>query len=421
MTTTPPEHVEALIIGGGYAGLLAASVVALAGYDVLVLAGRSDSGPKAAEATGATEATATVREPRAVGAAAAAQHGEVLHIGGMWDVNDLAYGSGAMLRRRGARTFPLPAAGAHLSRTRPRAWGTRELLTCSRDLLTEVLREVVVANPAHERSTAVLDDARAVGLIGDESAVLGARVLFDDGTEREVTAQLVVDASGADALTTTWLGELGVAAVPVTTRGTSGFMASRRYWAPEGQEDVALTSVADGARSAVLVPIENGLWTVTQTAPDRERITGGDAFAAAALALSDPGVGRLIAGAEPAGEVVVAPTSTRWHRYERIRGPRGFVVIGDALATFSPLDARGQLATEAAARSLRVALGRGISHPTASRRAQQAIAEEVAQLWSDPQTGPMGGSQLKPVTPSLAVRLARVRTAAGRLLRLRDR
>ncbi|MFF4324776.1 FAD-dependent oxidoreductase [Streptomyces sp. NPDC001568] len=416
MTTTHPQHVEALIIGGGYAGLLAASVVAMAGYDVLVLAGGSD-----AESVGPKDPTASEepKEPKPAGAAAA-QHGEVLHIGGMWDVNDLAYGSGAMLRRRGARTFPLPAR-AHLSRTRPRAWGTRELLTCSRDLLTEVLREVVVANPAHERSTTVLDGARAVGLIGDESAVLGARVLFDDGTEREVTAQLVVDASGADACTTAWLRELGVAAVPVTTRGTAGFMAGRMYWAPEGHEDVALISVADGARSAVLVPIENGMWTVTQTAPDRERITGGDAFLTAALALSDPGVGRLIAGAKPAGDVVVAPTSTRWHRYERIRGPRGFVVIGDALATFSPLDARGQLATEAAARSLRVALGRGISHPTASRRAQQAIAEEVAQLWSDPQTGPMGGSQLKPVTPSLGARLARVRTAAGRVLRLRDR
>ncbi|MGW7315111.1 FAD-dependent oxidoreductase [Streptomyces sp. NPDC054854] len=401
MTTTHPKHVEALIIGGGYAGLLAASVVALAGYDVLVLAGRSDG------------------EPGEAGSAAA-QHGEVLHIGGMWDVNDLVYGSGALLRRRGARTFPLPA-GAHLSRTRPRAWGTRELLTCSRDLLTSVLREIVVANPAHERSTAILDGARAVGLIGDESAVLGVRVRCGDGPEEEITAQLVVDASGADSSTAAWLSDLGVATVPVTTRGTAGFMASRRYRAPDGQADVALTAVADGARSAVLVPIENGMWAVTQTAPDRERITGGDAFAAAALAMSDPAVGRLIAEAKPAGDVIVAPTSTRWHRYERIRGPRGFVVIGDALATFSPLDARGQLATEAAARSLRVALGRGISHPTASRRAQQAIAEEVAQLWSDPQTGPMGGSQLRPVTPSLSARLARVRTAAGRVLRRRDR
>ncbi|MFF3014867.1 FAD-dependent oxidoreductase [Streptomyces sp. NPDC057939] len=401
MTTTHPKHVEALIIGGGYAGLLAASVVALAGYDVLVLAGRTGDGSGAA-------------------GAAAAQHGEVLHIGGMWDVNDLAYGSGALLRRRGARTFPLPA-GAHLSRTRPRAWGTRELLTCSRDLLTAVLREIVVANPAHERSTAVLDGAHVVGLIGDESAVLGARVRFDDGPEEEITAQLVVDASGADSCSATWLTDLGVAAVPVTTRGTAGFMAGRRYRAPDGQSDVALTAVADGAHSAVLVPIENDLWAVTQTAPDRERITGGEAFAAAALAMSDPAVGRLIADATPAGDVFVSPTSTRWHRYERIRGPRGFVVIGDALATFSPLDARGQLATEAAARSLRVALGRGISHPTASRRAQQAIAEEVAQLWSDPQTGPMGGSRLRPVTPSLSARLARVRTAAGRILRGRDR
>lgn len=404
MTTTPPKHVEALIIGGGYAGLLAASVVALAGYDVLVLAGGGQP---------AVHPRDTGRE--------AARHGEVLHLGGMWDINDLVYGSGALLRRRGARTFPLPA-GDHLSRTRPRAWGTRELLTCSRDLLTGVLRELVIANPALERSTTILDGARAVGLIGDESAVLGARVRCGDGTEREVTAQLVVDASGADARTGNWLGELGVAAVPVTTRGTAGFSASRLYRAPEGQADIALTAVADGARSAVLVPVEDGLWAVTQTAPDRERIAGADAFAAAALTLSDPGVGRLIAGAQPAGEVVVSSTpALRWHRYERMRGPRGIVVIGDALATFSPLDARGPLAAEAAARALRVALGRGISHPTASRRAQQAIAEEVAQLWSDPQTGRMGGGRRKAGAPSLTTRLSRARAAAGRVLRRRAR
>lgn len=402
MTTTHPKHVEVLIIGGGYAGLLTASVVARAGYDVLVLSGPSSTRPEEADS-----------EP--------ARHGEVLHIGGIWDVNDLAYGSGAMLRRRGARTFPLPA-GDHLSRARPRAWGTRELLTCSRELLTGVLREVVVANPARERGTTILDGAQAVGLIGDDSAVLGARVRFDDGTEQEVTAQLVVDASGADACTSAWLRDLGVATVPVTTRGTAGFSAGRLYRTPEGRGDVSLTAAADGARSAVLVPVEDGMWAVTQTAPDRESIAGADAFARAALALPDPTVGRLVVEAEPLGDVVVSPTAAlRWHRYERIRGPRGLVVIGDALATFSPLDARGPLATEAAARALRMALGRGISHPTASRRAQQAIAEEIAQLWSDPQTDRVGGGRPRPVFANLPTRLSRARAATGRLLGLRAR
>ncbi|WP_330299413.1 FAD-dependent oxidoreductase [Streptomyces sp. NBC_00503] len=403
MATTHPKHVEALIIGAGYAGLLAASVVALAGYDVLVLTGGQPA--------------ASPRETRF----GPARHGEVLHVGGMWDINDLAYGSGAMLQRRGARTFPFPA-GDHLSRTRPRAWGTRELLTCSHGLLTSVLRELVVANPARERDTVVLDGAQAVGLIGDESAVVGARVRFGDGTEQDVTAQLVVDASGADACTGTWLRDLGVAAVAVTSRGTAGFSASRLYRAPEGQADTPVTAVADGARSAVLVPVEDGLWAVTQTAPDRERIADADAFADAALALADPTVGRLVAGAEPAGDVVTTPTSAlRWHRYERIRGPRGFVVMGDALATFSPLDARGPLAAEAAARALRVALLHGISHPTASRRAQQAMAEEVAPLWSDPRTGMMGRGRPGPVTPGLSTRLSRVRAAAGHVLKLRAR
>ncbi|MFJ1864949.1 FAD-dependent oxidoreductase [Streptomyces sp. NPDC088097] len=403
MTTTRPKHVEALIIGGGYAGLLAASVVALAGYDVLVLAGgRPAALPRDAAC-----------EP--------AGHGEVLHVGGMWDVNDLAYGSGPMLRRRGARTFPLPD-GDPLSLTRSQSWGTHELLTCSRGLLTAVLREIVLANPARERGTTIVDGARAVGLIGDESAVLGARVRCDDGTEREVTAQLVVDASGADARTATWLGELGVAAAQVTTRGAAGFSAGCLFRAPHGLADVPRTTVTDGPRGATLVPVEGGLWAVTQTGPDRERIAGADAFAAAALTLSDPAVGRLIAVAEPAGEVIVSPApALRWHRYEHVRGPRGIVVIGDALATFGPLDPRGALAAEAAVRALRVALGRGISHPTVSRRSQQAIAEEIGRLWSDPGTDPTADEHLEPVAPGPSTRLSRARAAAGRVLRPRAR
>lgn len=186
----------------------------------------------------------------------------------------------------------------------------------------------------------------------------------------------------------------------------------------EERADIPVTAVADGARGAVLVPIENGMWAVTQTSPDRERLAGADAFVDAALDLWDPSVGRLIAGAKPVGAVTVSPTSSplRRHRHEGIRGPRGMVVIGDALATFSPLDARGPLATEAAARALREALGQGISRPTTSRRAQQAIAEEVARLWSDPRTGRMGASRHVPVASKPSTHLSRARAALSRML-----
>ncbi|MEV6680643.1 FAD-dependent monooxygenase [Streptomyces erythrochromogenes] len=394
MTTTRPTHVEAVIIGGGYAGLLAAAVISRSGYDVLVLAGQGCL----------DDPTQAPTAPRA---------GEVLHVGGIHDVNDLVYQAEAALRARGAHTFPLPGTGTTLQRQHQassRPWDTRELLTCSHELLTQVLRERVLASPGLARETQIWDGAQAVGLIGDAQVVRGVRLALEDGTEQEVTADLVVDASGAGSLTPTWLKALGHHPAAVSTAGVAGYSATRVYQAPTASADISVTTVIDDARSALLVPVEDGRWLVTQTAPEPEHFADAGAFEKAGLALADPLVGELIATAKPLGEVHISATaSPRWYRYELVRSwPRRFVVLGDAAATL-PGHTDGLLAAEAGARALRVALGQGILHPTLSRRTQQAVGEEIAGLWPGPDPDQRPGAGLLRQAGVQARRLLRSR------------
>ncbi|MFD7554229.1 hypothetical protein ACFV9E_06770 [Streptomyces sp. NPDC059835] len=401
MTTTHPTRVNAVIIGGGYAGLLAASMISRYDLDVLVLA---DHGTPAG----------------ADGALPSAQPGQVLHIGGIYDVQDLVYGSVAELRTRGAKESPLPVRGSVIERPQldgPPLWGPTRLLSCSQELLSSVLREIVPANPGHGRDTLLWDDAVAVGFIGDKEEVRGVRVRLGGDVVHEVIADLIVDASGTDSLTPSWLAGLGHSIVSVST-ATAGAWTSRLYRAPAGCADVSVTAVADGARSAVLVPIENDVWAVSQTAPAGEELTDGGLFEKAALALSDPRVGELIGMADPLSEVdCPAAVEPRWRRYDKAQTwPRRLVVLGDACATFSPGHASGLQAAEAAVRALRSALAEGgISHPTLALRAQRSIAKEIARLWPRPTLA----RQPAPKHRLLAQLMGRAGTGVGRLLAAR--
>ncbi|MFI1765283.1 hypothetical protein ACH41H_24930 [Streptomyces sp. NPDC020800] len=402
MTTTHPTRVDAVIIGAGYAGLLAASMISLYDVDVLVLAGQGTP----AGADGTLPAT---------------RPGQVLHVGGINDVQDLVYGSVAELRARGAQDSPLPPLRGSVierpQRDQPPLWGPTGLLSCSQELLNAVLRNIVVANPGHGRETRVWDDAVAVGFIGDEEQVRGVRVRLGGDVVHEVIADLVVDASGADSLTPSWLTAMGHSNASVSTTATSAW-ASRLYRAPAGHEAVPVTAVADGAHSAVLVPIENGMWMVSQTTSASEELTDGSAFEKAALALSDPRVGDLISQAAPLGEVdCPAATESRWRRYDQARTwPRRLVVLGDACATFSPGRACGPQAAEASVRALRLALADGgLAHPTLARRAQRGIGKEIARLWPQPALARQPAPNHRPLTQLVG----RAGTAFGRLIAAR--
>ncbi|MET8298529.1 hypothetical protein ACFYZT_21455 [Streptomyces sp. NPDC001591] len=406
---TRPTHTEAVVIGGGYAGLLAAAVLAHSGHDVLVLGGGRGGGDRGGGGGGGGAGAAVARPAR------------LLRTGGQ-GIDGLLYGATRALCAAGARSSLLavpPHAAACGSGT-----GISEFLSCSPELLARVVRTEVLGRPGYERETLWWEDGRAVGLFGDREEVRGVVVRSEDGTTRSVRARLVVDAGGAPSAVASRLAALGVPEAPRSVAGRAGSCATRLYSVSSTSADVPLTVAAAADRTALAAPLEGGRWALSQYAHGPAPLPRGLTFEEAAAAFADPALRRLVAEGEPLTDVAVAEVpGAHWCHYERVRPwPRRFVVLGGAVAGlglgfgpgsgsgFGPGLGFGPGPAEAAVRALRNELAQGgISHPTLSRRVQREIAGQVAGAWPGPVRP--GSARFRPAATSY------VRALSGGFLR----
>jgi 2-polyprenyl-6-methoxyphenol hydroxylase-like FAD-dependent oxidoreductase len=211
------------------------------------------------------------------------------------------------------------------------------------------------------------------------------------GGERELPADLVVEAGGRGSRIGTWLEELGITGVREKTVDVGLVNATRVYRTPEGAEDFPLTVLqADPyasrpGRSGMVLPIEGGRWMVSLAGTrGGEPPADPEGFLRYTLGLPHPIVGRLISGAEPLGDVHVSRSTKNTRRYlERLREwPEGLVVLGDAVATFNPAYGQGMSVAALGAVGLLRELERGgPAAPGLARRVQRRAARAVEAAW----------------------------------------
>ncbi|MFG2292584.1 NAD(P)/FAD-dependent oxidoreductase [Streptomyces sp. NPDC048603] len=363
---------HAVVIGGGLAGMLAAA--ALDGHADRVTVVDRDALPD-------------VPEPRR--GLPQAHHAHLLWSGGARAIEELLPGTVDRWTGAGARRIPLPTGLVSMSAS---GWLRRFpemqfLIACSRDLLDWTVREQLV----HRPSVTVLQRSELLELRGDARRVTGVRIREEDGTERVLDADLVVDASGRGSRAPQLLRELGVGPVESEEVDSGLAYASRIFRAPEGTEDYPLVNVQSDARvpvpgqTATIIPIEGGRWLVTLSGTRGGQPTASaEEFESFARGVRHPVVGELIARAEPLTDVVVTrSTVNRRHFLERVADwPDGFVVLGDAVATYNPVYGHGMTVAAKGALAMREELVRsGLGAPGLARRMQRAIARPVATAW----------------------------------------
>jgi 2-polyprenyl-6-methoxyphenol hydroxylase-like FAD-dependent oxidoreductase len=380
-TRRQPTH--AVVLGAGMAGLLAARV--LAGHFEQVTVVDRDRLPE---------------HPRFRPGVPQSRHLHVLLGRGLECLEQLFPGFEADLVAAGApvvegsQSLWLNAAG----------WSRRypspiRLLGASRELIERQARTRVTALD----NVRVLEGCEAVGLLTAPSrdAVTGVRLRSRDGRGEapgpatEVTADLVVDASGRQSRAPQWLAELGYQPPAETTISSLLGYASRQYAIPAGFKTdwrmlVINAKPPGNARSGALVPIEGGRWMVALIGAGHDHPPTFDAgFLEFARGLRSPLLYETIREAEPASPIYgFRNTDNRRRHFERLRRwPDQFLVIGDASCTFNPIYAQGMTVTAMTAIALGHILAkhwrRSDTDPLGpARQAQRQVARTSAGAWT---------------------------------------
>jgi 2-polyprenyl-6-methoxyphenol hydroxylase-like FAD-dependent oxidoreductase len=235
----------------------------------------------------------------------------------------------------------------------PRVASRLKGYACSRPLLEwQVRQEVMVRERVH-----VIDRHETVNLLvsSDGKTVTGLQMRERNGEAlagREIinlTADLVVDASGRDSQVSRWLESLGYTAPPETTINPFFGYSSRHYAPPADRERTwkGLVVQADppkNLRGGVIWPNEDGNWIVVLGGTGKDYPpTDEDGFLAFAKSIPDPVFYEAIKDAQPLSPISgYRRTENRLRHFERLaRLPEGFVVLGDAACAFNPVYGQG--------------------------------------------------------------------------------
>ncbi len=288
-------------------------------------------------------------------------------------------------------------------------------LLASRPLLEGQLRERVFGLSR----VSVLQRCSVAGLMTAPAGreITGAQVSDADGVLTEISADLVVDATGRGSRTPRWLGELGYKA-PVQDRVEIGLGYSSRTYrlrpGAMGSEHLILTTgTPANPRFGALAATEGGrhILTLGGICGDYPP-TDAAGFARFFSALPTGDIAAAVAGAEPLNEPVPFrfPASTR-NRYERLREfPAGLLVIGDAVCSFNPVYGQGMTVAAMQALALRTFLTPGRT-PSPAR-----YFKDIARVVDVPWDIAVGADLAFPEVPG--ARSAKVRLVNAYLPRL---
>ena len=363
---------DAIVVGGGISGLLAARILADHFERVTVL--ERDTLPDGPDARRKT--------PQA-------PHSHVLGSVGYQKLTRLFPGLDQELEAAGAPRFDFfkDCRSYVVGDWLPRFSSGLESRMCTRMLLEFSIRRRLSA-----LSNVVIRDRQSIDRLlvqDDGSRVTGVQL----GDGRQLHAELVVDAAGLGSRTSRLVSSLGCGEPEVERVDLLSATSTRVFHPPPGRpapDWVALfvRATTENRRVGALTRIEGGLWRVSLAGlaglypPKTE-----DGFLEFTRELASQELHHFIRDAEPASPVHYYGTSfSRWIRYDKLaRFPDGLVVVGDATFHANPEHAQGMTFCLLAAETLGMMLSES-SRPLSERAGfslqfQRRMAEKYRPYW----------------------------------------
>lgn len=356
-----PQQPTAVVIGASFAGLLAASAAAQAGYQVTIL--ERDQLP----------GTAAARP----GVPQSEQAHVLLHRG-MLAMESLLPGLRTELLDHGGKPFhssQMPWLSEH--GWIPLTDWSYEIISIGRPLLEFLVRSRVLA----QAGVALRENTRVTGL---SQTPQGWQIRDHD--EVVATADLLIDASGRTSRLPHWLADIGIAVPEPTVIDARLGYATRRYRGTlPFTTGIAIAATLQTLTGALLLPIEQDRWLICAAGfgdhrPGREAAEF-DAFLAD---LRDPAIADAAHQLEPDGDVAIhRQTGNRRYAYGSDHSwPTGLLVVGDALCALNPVYGHGITVGVSQAELLRTELRRRPSDPRRSRKIQRKLAAVADLPWS---------------------------------------
>ena len=369
---TPPGGSHAVVIGASLTGLLAAWT--LAGHMDKVTVIERDRLPE---------------NPEFRPGVPQARHAHGFMEGGQRALEELLPGILDEFVAAGATRTKLPSELLWLDYA---GWNDRTLpgdgtfLSCTRPLLNWTVHQRVAT---HSRITFV-EATTVTSLLHSGGAVTGVVTKAKGGEEEEqITADLVVDASGRGSAAPQWLEALGYPAPAEEVIDAGLAYATRLFHRPPGSDKndfnvVMIQPVVSAPRFGLLLPVEGDRWLVAVCGVRGfEPPTDPEGWMDYVKSLRNPIIAEMLADAEPASPIFgFRNTQNRRRRYDRsARHPENFVVLGDAACTFNPIYGQGMSASCIQAVEFRKLVAKHGTGSGLARKAQKMAARTVRNPW----------------------------------------
>ena len=255
-------------------------------------------------------------------------------------------------------------------------------VTCSRYLLEWTIRQELLKLPKIE----IREQSKVAGLLYEAAIEKITGVKLD--SDEQITADLVVDASGRSSKASQWLAAIDRTPPPETVVNPYLGYATRRYQLPDRlQPDWRVLLISQtppkDTRLGYLARIENGELIATlggygkDFPPLDER-----GFLEFAQSLAQPDFYQAIADATPTSPIYAhRATANRRRDYDRIELPAGFVALGDAVCALCPVYGQGMTVSALGAKTLQAWLNKSNPDKLDNNRFQKQLAKSNAFHW----------------------------------------
>jgi 2-polyprenyl-6-methoxyphenol hydroxylase-like FAD-dependent oxidoreductase len=264
-------------------------------------------------------------------------------------------------------------------------------LICSRPLLEWAVRQRVAAQP----NVTFTEQTEVQELMSDaaKTTITGIRIRsrkHDDSTMNEISADLVVDASGRTSHLPEWLAALGYPAPSQTSINPFLGYATRYYKRPEhfSVDWKSIYIFADPPkipRAGALFPLEGDRWIVTVGGAAKDYPpTDEVGFMDYVRSLRDPIIYDLIKNATPLTSISgYQKTANQLRHYEKMTHfPENLIALGDAVCAFNPIYGQGMTTAALGAMVLRRELAKtGVNRVGFWRKFQPALARSNVDPW----------------------------------------